>query len=295
VKALLGMSHRRNEIATLLETSGGVIARRQHPELAEAVNWLVRRGELTPVLPGVYAPRGAAERQDVRIRAAMLWDPDAVVTGRSAARLSFWPQLAAPVVGLAVTRHHRVKPRGFELVRRVVPPELISERDELRLSCAALTALDLCESVGGDGIDTALRTRSTTLEGLRTAMALTPGRAGNATRRQLLFDSRDKPWSAAERLGHRVLRDAGITGWKSNLPVLSLGQIYFVDVAWEGQLLALEIDGRLHETDEDLFESDRWRQNHLVLQGWRVLRCTWRMLKEHPEQVVQAVLACLNP
>lgn len=54
-------------------------------------------------------------------------------------------------------------------------------------------------------------------------------------------------------------------------------------------MLALEIDGRLHETDREIFETDRWRQNHLVLQGWRVLRYTWAMLQQHPEVVVEDV------
>jgi hypothetical protein len=57
--------------------------------------------------------------------------------------------------------------------------------------------------------------------------------------------------------------------------------------------LAIEIDGRLHEKDEDLFESDRSRQNALVVDGWRVLRFTWRMLKEHPEVVVAAIRQAL--
>ncbi len=50
------------------------------------------------------------------------------------------------------------------------------------------------------------------------------------------------------------------------------GQLYFVDVAFEKQLRTIEIDGRLHETNEDLFQSDRWRQNALIMAGWRVLR-----------------------
>jgi hypothetical protein len=57
--------------------------------------------------------------------------------------------------------------------------------------------------------------------------------------------------------------------------------------------LALEIDGRRHETDEDLFESDRWRQNALVA-GWRVLRFTWRMLQEHPDVFIAAIRAELH-
>ena len=38
-----------------------------------------------------------------------------------------------------------------------------------------------------------------------------------------------------------------------------------------------------------MFESDRWRQNALVADGWRVLRFTWDMLHDHPEVVVAAV------
>jgi hypothetical protein len=36
-----------------------------------------------------------------------------------------------------------------------------------------------------------------------------------------------------------------------------------------------------------------WRQNALVADGWRVLRFTWRMLKEHPEVVVAAIRQAL--
>ena len=39
---------------------------------------------------------------------------------------------------------------------------------------------------------------------------------------------------------------------------------------------------RIHQLDPELFESDRRRQNALVLGGWRVLRFTWRMLAEDP-------------
>jgi very-short-patch-repair endonuclease len=57
--------------------------------------------------------------------------------------------------------------------------------------------------------------------------------------------------------------------------VLVDGQLFYIDIAFKRQKLAIEIDGRPHESDEDLFESDRWRQNALVADGWRVLRFTW--------------------
>jgi very-short-patch-repair endonuclease len=35
------------------------------------------------------------------------------------------------------------------------------------------------------------------------------------------------------------------------------------------------------------------RQNALVANGWLVLRFTWRMLREHPDVVVAAILQAL--
>ena len=50
----------------------------------------------------------------------------------------------------------------------------------------------------------------------------------------------------------------------------------------------------LHETDKDLFESDRWRQNALVASGWWVLRFTMSMLRDHPEAFIAAILDALH-
>jgi hypothetical protein len=127
---------------------------------------------------------------------------------------------------------------GFLFTRRRIPPELIRERDGLRFTDPALTAIDLADLDCADGIDIALRARAATLAGMHEALRLSRKRRGN-------FELK----------------------------------------------LALQIDGRLHETDQDLFESDRWRQSALVGAGWRVLRFTWAMLRDHPEVFVAAVRA----
>jgi hypothetical protein len=82
------------------------------------------------------------------------------------------------------------------------PPNWSSADYGLRYTCPALTALDLCDVMGGDAIDQALRTRASTLAQLYRALELTGGRKGNRTKRQLLLDSRAEPWSKAERLLH---------------------------------------------------------------------------------------------
>ena len=71
----------QRDIQAILATDG-VIARREHPELRGAIAWMVRIGELVPVLPGVYAGRAMAVSVETRIRAVGRWDCDAVLTVR---------------------------------------------------------------------------------------------------------------------------------------------------------------------------------------------------------------------
>jgi very-short-patch-repair endonuclease len=282
----------QSEVDLLVRRGGGLISRRDHPALANTVAWLVRQGKLVPVLPGIYAPPELARNVDLLMRAVSLRHPDAVVLGAAAARASFWPD--APLRTIDVAASTRLARRqGYAFSRRHIPAELVVERAGLRYTAPALTAIDLATFECADAIDIALRTRAATLGGMYEALRLTPNRAGNLQRLELLIDSRNEPWSAAERVAHRILRAAGLTGWKTNFPVFLEGRLYYIDIAFPHLRLAIEIDGRLHEEDEDLFESDRWRQNALVADGWRVLRFTWQMLHEHPEVVVAAILQAL--
>ena len=242
------------------------------------------------MLPGVYAAADQVDDFRVRVLALRRWCPDAVLTGAAAARLTFRPSARVDLVEVATAR--QLEQPGFRMVRRRIPDELVWERKGLRLTAPALTALDLGVE-DADAIDDVLRTRAATLTGLRQALDLTAGRRGNRQRLRHLLDSRDEPWSAAERLCHRLLRDAGIVGWKANVPVQAGGRCYYLDVAFAGAMLVVEIDGRLHEDDADVFENDRWRQNALVLEGWTVLRFTWAMLRDRPDHVVQTIRSAL--
>jgi very-short-patch-repair endonuclease len=283
----------RQEVNALLQAAGGLVSRRDHPELAASFDSLMREGKLTAVLPGVYAVPEIAQTWQTRVRALGLRHGDAVMLGAVAARVSFWPDAPLDRIEAAVPSALKPQP-GFSFNRRYIPAELIAEREGLRFSVPALTATDLATFECSDAIDIALRTRAATLASMYEALRLTPHRAGNRERLRLLIDSRCEPWSAAERLSHRLLRAAHIKGWETNLLVRAGGRLFYIDIAFKQQKLAIEIDGRLHETDEDLFESDRWRQNALVAEGWRVLRFTMAMLRNHPEVFVAAILDALH-
>lgn len=195
----------------LLCDASGLVLRRELPQQSGTIDWLCRTGRLVPVLPGVYAAPERAAVPAVRMRAVCRSYPDAVLTGAAAARCSFWPAAPLPVIEAAVGR--KVAPRpGFVLSRRTVPPELVVEDRGLRYTVPALTAIDLATAESAEPIDRALRSRTATLAGMYEALAASGHRRGNADRRRLLLDSRDEPWSEAERRAHRLLRSARLRG-----------------------------------------------------------------------------------
>jgi hypothetical protein len=108
-----------------------------------------------------------------------------------------------------------------------------------------------------------------------------------------VLESRDNPWSPPERRTHALLRKAGIIGWVGNLCVLVSGHPYYVDIGFPDHMLAVEIDGRAFRSGPEEFERDRWRQNDLVNDGWRVLRFTARMVEETPYLVIATIREAL--
>jgi very-short-patch-repair endonuclease len=286
------MNANQLDIARLLRANDGIITRRECPHLADPLAHLVSTGRLRTLLPGVYVDPIGADEPIRRMRAGQAWARDAVLTHEAAARLTFWPEVPLPQVRLAVGCR-RQGSTGYIVTRRCIPPELVTSRAGLRCTAPALTALDLCTTYGGEAIDAALRSRQVTLPDLYEALELTRKRRGNGDRRLLLLESRDSPWSEAERAAHRLMHAERIVGWTANYPLPLLGLIYCLDLAFPAQMLAVEIDGRAFHDDPVAFESDRWRQNDIILAGWRVLRFTWRMLTEQPQVVVAAIRQAL--
>lgn len=275
----------------------GLISRREHPEFSGAIAWLTRTHQLVPVLRGVYAHPSVATTLEIRLQAVGWWDPDAILVGAAAARVSYWPGVPMSLVTCAV-RNRRPPQPGFVFMRRAIPPELVVERRRLRYTRPALTALDLCVETDGGAIDEVLRSRAATLEHLQAAMALIPDRAGNRARRRHLLESRARPWSAPERRMHRLLREARITGWDANRPVMIDSGNLYPDVLFAKLRLIIEIDGRKFHSEPEVFESDRRRQNLFVVNGWCVLRFTVRMIEDEPEMVIatiRAAMAMLGP
>lgn len=274
----------RVEIQDLVRTKGVVASRELSPTQARMLSRMHREGVLARLLPGIYCAAAAAEDLRTRCAAVSLWDPDAVVTGLAAARLTFWPSAPATVIDVA-TRRKRSAPAWLKLTRRVLDPSDVIELSGVRVSRAAYTAVDRASHDSGETIDAALRARVVELDDLHETLARNQSRAGNLQRRLIVKESRSNPWSQGERLLHRSLHAAGIKGWVANHPVRADGRRFFLDVAFPGLKLAIEVDGR-EAHGLAAFEADRERQNVLFAEGgWVLLRVTWAMLQDPPRLI----------
>lgn len=96
--------------------------------------------------------------------------------------------------------------------------------------------------------------------------------------------------SQAEELFLRLMRDAGLVGFRTNARV----ERYEVDVLWSAERLIVEIDGRPYHTGPSKFESDRERDAVLAAAGYTVIRVTYKQMQNQPLAVVARVALALG-
>lgn len=261
------------QLAQLIASQPILLRRDLSPTLLWMAEYALKLGELRQVLPGVYCA-GGTEPIDwlVIVRAVCAYLDDAVITGDAAAALSFMQR--RPVPRVEAVHRNPIRATGPVKWRRGwIPPEWIYTAGPIRITHPAWTAVDICGSGDSGILDNALRA-GVGLDNLWRAFADMPRHRGNKVRRQLLIDSRDAPWSAAERLCHQILRDGGIVGWRTNHRIGD----YYADITWVRERVIVEVDGFAVHGRSAQFQADRLRDQVLTAQGWTIIRVTWDQL-----------------
>jgi very-short-patch-repair endonuclease len=274
-----------------LKRQDGVLTR-EHARSAgisqDAINRRLRSGRWLRCSPGVYFVDDRPFTDAARVRAAVWGCGDhAVASGLAAAWWHGLTKFAPQTVEVTVPRSGSGRAReGTRIRRRELASCDIVECRDLRVTGLALTVIEAAVRRGGGPslMDSALQ-RDAELRGLWTAHLRNKGRHGSPAARRLLQVAGDGARSAAERLFIRLLKEAGITGWKANYPVAG----YKVDVAFPKARVVCEIDGLAFHSDSDDFHNDRVRQNAIAIAGWQVLRFTWLDLTEYPQRVIAIV------
>lgn len=282
----------RDGVLTLEEAIHGGLTLRQ-------VRHRIRTGQWTKLHPGVYLVGRRAPDQQASARAAVAWaGPGAVASGLTAAwwwRLRDWAPGAAEVT-VPRKRARRCPPDVVLRRRHLDPVDLVVLRG-LPVTALPLTVLDAAAALGNDSgrplVDRALQ-RRVSFGQLHAAYCRSFGRHGTPWLGRVLRQAADGACSQAERITHRLLREAGIGGWVANHRVVLAGLEYWIDIAFVERQLAIEIDGWAWHCDVDRFAHDRRRQNALILAGWTVLRFTWHDLTSRPHAVLAQIRVALR-
>lgn len=290
----------RREPPEVAAWQGGVFTRDQ--ALAEGwtdrqVRMLRERGDWVLMGGRVLAPRELPVQAEALAWAAALTWPGSVTSHLTAARLHRFPVADCQegwVTGRAARRRaYRLRHRQGEL-----NPDEVTTLDGLALTGPARTAVDCLTVLPVDeGFDLwawLSSRRVLTRTQLAQAVGVRFGRDGNARLVRLLELTRTGAASHAERRLHALLRTAGLRGWRAGVPVHDgAGVIAVVDVLFEREKVAIEVDGWRSHSSRDAFAADRQRQNRLVNQGYRPLRFTWDDLVGRPHEVVAEITEAL--
>ena len=253
----------------------------------------VRSGHRRRCSKGLYFAETHPFTDAARVRIAVWsYGADAAASGLAAAWWHGLTRFAPDLVEVTASRsNHGRRHDDTKLRRRDLAPADIVERRGLRVTALPLTVIEAAvRRVGGAKLmDSALQ-RDVELRELWRAHLRNKGRYGSPAARRLLQAASDGARSEAERLLVKLLRDAGIKGWKTNYPV---GR-YKVDVAFPQAKVAIEVDGWAFHSDGEAFQIDRERQNAIALLGWQVLRFTWLDLTEYPQRVLAVIRSAIS-
>ena len=255
----------------------------------------LRDGHWVVVLGSVLVGRGTPVTPMTLARAASLAAGlDAVISHTTSGRIMDLKVPADAEAHVIVPRDRRVRIHGLRPHRLELAESEVMVVDGMLCTTLLRTVVDLLlwlpEEDGRALAVDALRRDRLTVDELRHALVRTGQRHGLSRAWSVLADVGRGAHSEAEVKVHRLLRDAGISGWRANVPVHDdAGLIGVVDLLFAGEMLVVEIDGRAFHSDERAFQRDRSRQNRLIALGYRVLRFTWDDLVRRPAEVVAAI------
>ena len=268
--------------------------------------WL-ERGRLHRVHRGVYsiAPPELLSRRGRYMAAILAAGPGAVLSHRSAADLHELRATDRATIDVIVARESTRTIEGVHVHRsRGLIPADITEIDGIPCTTVARTLLDLAAVIP-------VRPLERAIEQAEVQHVLD----GRAIQDQLQRNARTKGAKhlRAAMAGHdetAAPTESELEEWlysvlrRGNLP-LPERQVYIdpgdgeppvrVDFAWRARKLVVETDGGRYHRTQRAFESDRRRDQRLTQAGWRVIRITWRQLRDEPERILRMFETLLGP
>jgi hypothetical protein len=287
-------------VADLAGRQHGVVARWQLLRMGvgrRAIEGRLEARRLHPVHRGVYAVGHRALSREGRWMAAVLAaGHGAALSHRHAAAHHGIHLTERRVVDVTACGRTRSRP-GLLVHRACLPRDEVTVRRGIPTTGVSRTIFDLAAVESRrrvrDAFHEAEVLRLTDTLSLHDLLARHPGSRGARTIRTILADAEYGSLSAKTELESAFLEivvDAGLPLPETNVLV----EAHQVDCAWRAQRAIAELDGHhVHGTRRG-FERDRARDRELAAAGWRVIRVTWRQLRDEPEAVVRDLRSLLS-
>ncbi|WP_462417266.1 hypothetical protein [Kytococcus sp. Marseille-QA3725] len=312
----------RRPLEGLGASQRGLVTRGQLLEAGFSAASVVRADRWPTLLPGVYwttptaevaelhrlgGPRdgwfmGGAVPWEVRARAVLLRWPEARLGGTSAAHVEGWADEPTRVSALLPYGRRGRAPAGVVLRRERPGVRTASRPGDLRRTRSEDTVLDIVGSLPA-GEAEAVFTWVARCVGHRVTnperiLATLGNRGRMRWRRELVTALEDTLSGAASHLErrfvHGVHRPHGLPAVRQQLRrPLGEDTATYADVAYEGQQVLVDLDGRLGHQGAGVLR-DRRRDNANTLAGWTTLRFGWHDVVGRPCAVAADVAGCLQ-
>lgn len=294
------------ELIAFAKDRGGIVTTKEALDLGIPRTTLSRRvsdGIFVRLGRGVLALPGTATRPDALMRAAGR-TLGAVVSHHSAARVHGIQPV--PRSDPTVTVPHRGT-YTFPGLRVHQSTDLRSEHvvviNDMRVTNPQRTLIDMAKITGERHleslVDNALAAGIAdfgALIDLYTALTR-PGKKGMKALGRVLAERADGDivtQTVLETKLFRLLTDAGIRPPTKQFHAPWLEPIHGrIDFAYIEERIVIEADSRRWHLLMEAFEVDRRRDIAAQLEGWMVLRITWRMISDEPHFVVNSVRQAL--
>jgi very-short-patch-repair endonuclease len=220
----------------------------------------------------------------------------AVLSHRSAAAL--WGMRDSWRTAVEVTTPRLCRRPGIHAHRVALPADEVTTERGIPVTTPARTLLDLAAVVREDHLEHAFNEaevrRLASPVSLDALLKRYPKRRGTAAIKRVLDKHRaygeTVTRSRLERRFLTLLEDHGLPRPKIN----RRGDHGELDATWHEQKLIVECDGFATHGTRRAFEEDRARDRALQVDGWRVVRITWRQLISDGETIAAQLKVLLG-
>jgi very-short-patch-repair endonuclease len=214
-----------------------------------------------------------------------------VLSHRSAAQL--WGLQRGSSRAIEVTRAGGWRAvDGIVAHRSALPDDERTVVDGIPVTTVPRTILDLAAVASRRQVERVLN--ESEVRGLTDPMSIPdllaryPRRRGTVVLRELLDEGAEVGGVTGndfEEAFVSLLDAHGLPRPRFNADISVSGRFVSVDCLWQRARLIVELDGRAVHGTRRAFESDRERDRLLTVSGWRIIRVTWRQLRDDGARV----------